>query len=149
MVTLTPETVADREAELRKQIQDATAELDELAAVKRYMARIAVSEPSPAVFPAPIASGDGPRKQVDSGGAGRVSGLTKTLMSILKSAENPWMTAKNLQAQASAILGAEVKMSSISPKLSELKNTGVIRRDDMLVALTERVGLERIDDLLS
>lgn len=61
-------------------------------------------------------------------------------MSILRQSENPWMTANEIQERASAIKGQEVPMATVSPTLSNMKNVGVIRREGLKVALTERLN---------
>ncbi|MDO8295023.1 MAG: hypothetical protein Q7T19_01150 [Caulobacter sp.] len=151
MVNLTPESILAREAELRRIIQEATAELEEIPAVKRYMARLEANAPKPDEPPPdpPPEAEESPQEADQpkpAGSRGRLTGLSRAIMNILSTAADPWMTAKQIQTAASTLLGTEVPMSSISPKLSDMKKSGVIRRDDMHVALTSRANT--IDDLL-
>lgn len=128
-----------REAELRAQIVAANEELADLAAAKRLLARMSdkteVAVDRTGTTPHVLLSSLDPKST-----AGRAVGLTATLISILRESPTPWVTAKDLQNSLSARLERAVPMSSISPKLWELKKKKIVNRDDMLVALAERVA---------
>lgn len=144
MVTLTDAEVAARKAQLLKEIEIRQAELEELSAVERYMKRlagqpslalVAAETPSPP-HPPPNNPPDAPPRPPPPG---RIEGLTEAIVAALKEAPDPWMTANQIQDVVSESLKRAVPMSSISPKLSDLKNKQIIRRDDMRVALASRV----------
>ncbi|WP_394764278.1 hypothetical protein [Phenylobacterium sp.] len=139
---MSEESIALREAELRRILDDATAELEELSVVKRYMARRA-QQARPSVetpTPAPV------QQSLPQVGftASRPTTLTPAIVMALKNGTNVWLTARDLQTVVGSLIGRAVPMSSISPKLTDLKNRGVIVRDDMKVALKERVPEEAI-----
>lgn len=66
--------------------------------------------------------------------------IADVILAIMRKAEKVWWTANELQDLASEARGSEVPMTSISPNLSKLKNNGDIVRDDLKVALAERVA---------
>ena len=61
-------------------------------------------------------------------------------LAVLRQSADPWMTANEIQERASAIKGQEVPMSTVSPTLSNLKNSGLVERDGFKVALAERLN---------
>lgn len=56
----------------------------------------------------------------------------------LMESHSPWMTANEIQVQASLTKGEEIPMTSVSPTLTEMKDAGVIVRDGLKVALKIR-----------
>lgn len=69
---------------------------------------------------------------------------------IIEALEKPrplWQTAKEIQGYFRQEFGSEMRMSSISPALTALKNDGALVRKDMFVALTLRVEDEEPDFL--
>lgn len=140
MVTLTDQDIEKRADELHAIVEAAQAELAELDAVRRVMARLAGNDP-----PAPMVIQ--PAQGV--GKSGRVYGLTEGILSVLKSSWKTWLTAQDIQGELVKRLGREVPMSSISPKLSDLKAKGTILRDDMKVALKERIDRKLADPVFA
>lgn len=68
-----------------------------------------------------------------------VSGpIYERILTLLKSSEKLWWTANAIQ-EALASQGDHIKMTSISPNLSRLKESGDIVRKDLKVALADRV----------
>lgn len=63
--------------------------------------------------------------------------IWKRIIETMKASEKVWWTANELQDALSAH-GDTVKMTSISPNLSRLKEGGDIVRDDFKVALADR-----------
>lgn len=63
--------------------------------------------------------------------------IYKRILNVLKSSDQMWWTANQIQDALKA-LGDDVKMTSISPNLSRLKESGDIVRDDLKVALADR-----------
>ncbi len=60
------------------------------------------------------------------------------ILSLLRSSEKLWWTANEIQ-DALGSVGEAVKMTSVSPNLSRLKENGDIVREDFKVALIDRV----------
>lgn len=87
-----------------------------------------------------------PRSIVGGAGLGLASGKTLTKKQMIIEALNAphplWQTANEVRDKVSAMAGKEVPMSSISPALSDLKNSDTIVRNDMVVALALRVDNE-------
>jgi hypothetical protein len=63
-------------------------------------------------------------------------------ITILAQSASPWMTANEIQAKARAMTGKPYPMKSVSPMLSDMKNSGDILRDDLRVALKSRIERE-------
>lgn len=64
---------------------------------------------------------------------------------IIEALEQPrerWQTAKQIRDYMTKVTGKDVLMSSISPALTDLKKSGTISRNDMLVALVFRLEKE-------
>lgn len=77
--------------------------------------------------------------------------IWKRILDAMNASEKVWWTANELQDALSAG-GDVVKMTSISPNLSRLKDGGDIVRDDLKVALADRAPQKAEapeDDLLS
>jgi hypothetical protein len=64
---------------------------------------------------------------------------------VLDTANTVWLNANQIQERASELKGEDIPMSSISPMLSEMKDT-YLERDGMLVALKERVPDKEAQD---
>jgi hypothetical protein len=130
MLTISEEMVLAREAELLDLAREVQAELADLAASKRVFARMGGAKSA-----VPAEQTNGTKAAITV----RANGLGATLIDVLREVQRPWMTAKEVQAAASARMGRDIPMSSISPKLTDLKIKGVVVRDDMQIALAERV----------
>lgn len=73
------------------------------------------------------------------------------ILDVMKASDKTWWTANELQ-DALSQTGNYVKMTSISPNLTRLKESGDIVRDDLKVALADRAPQKTEapeDDLLS
>lgn len=64
--------------------------------------------------------------------------IYQRILSLLQSDDKLWWTANEIQ-DGLANIGDVIKMTSISPNLSRLKESGDIVRDDLKVALADRV----------
>lgn len=64
----------------------------------------------------------------------------------MRASEKVWWTAVEIRAAISDRWGRDVPQTSISPKLSKMKDAGKIVRDGMKIALPERAPKEK--DLL-
>ena len=64
--------------------------------------------------------------------------IASRILHLLKASEKTWWTANEIQS-ALANTGEPVKMTSVSPNLTRLKESGDIVRDDFKVALRDRV----------
>ena len=75
-----------------------------------------------------------------------VTSRAKTKISLIVEALGAprplWQTANQIKDYLTAATGSEVPMSSISPALTSLKNSGTIIRKDMVVALALRAESE-------
>ncbi len=135
MPDLALETIDADEAELRRVIAKAQADLEELAIVRRWLIRKA----GPKQHQPDIVVGN-TVIEVKQHSPTRIPGLKDLLIKALSISHDPWLTANQIQVVASSLARKEVKMSSISPKLTDLKTKGEIVRRDMHVALASRVG---------
>jgi hypothetical protein len=77
-------------------------------------------------------------------GKGRVT-KKDMIMKCLEAPRPLWQTANEIRDAMSELTGEEVKMTSISPALTDLKNDGKIVRKDLLVASADRVKYEEPD----
>ena len=112
-----------------------SVEREELAIAKRVLERLSASR-----LPASQQSSSRPpATQVRNDTAQPVKGLKGLFIEVLKNSEPPWLTAIEVKTEASKAKGTDVPMSSVSPKLWDLKNDGIIVRDGLKVALAERV----------
>jgi hypothetical protein len=64
------------------------------------------------------------------------------ILSTLRTSPKVWSTANEVRDDLSRKKGAEVPMSTVSPTLTKLKTLGLVVRDGLNVALTERVDGE-------
>lgn len=143
-----------REAE--RMTAEARAILDDLDAVARVMNRVGseAAEESPifraiaanaATFAtrAPTYAGGGPGFSIRNPFK---AGTNKAFIwEVLDTANTVWLNANQIQERASELKGEDIPMSSISPMLSEMKDT-YLERDGMLVALKERVPAKEAQD---
>ena len=143
---LSSSAIRARRETLNKQIADAQAQLADLDIAERILQRFGeeVGDPRPGA--------DDMSDLLKDLGVGASTGsmsereavpamTTKELIkAVLRQSSNLWMTANEIQERASAIKGQEVPMATVSPTLSNLKNAGVIVRDDMKVALASRLN---------
>ena len=63
--------------------------------------------------------------------------IASRILDLMRGSEKLWWTANEIQ-DALGAAGDEVKMTSISPNLTRLKESGDIVRDDLKVALADR-----------
>ena len=119
-------------------LKDEDARLERLIAAVEEAVKSLVSQHSPSP----------PTVEVDSEPqvGGQRSRTTKQLtLEYLGRTPVMWRTANDVQEELSALKGYAVPMSTISPTLSELKKAGLIVRDNLKVALAERVRREDPD----
>ncbi|HET6525176.1 hypothetical protein [Sphingopyxis sp.] len=161
--TLTQDVIRRERLRAEGMIRDAermTAEaraiLEDLDAVARVMSRVGGegAEGSP-ILRAIAASSDISTNRAPThagGGAGFSirnpfkAGTNKAFIwEVLDTAHTIWLNANQIQERASELKGEDIPMSSISPMLSEMKDT-YLERDGMLVALKERVPAKEAQD---
>lgn len=138
-------SIRARKGELNRTILDAQAQLADLDVAERIVLRF--GETTADVRPDADAMEDLlQRANLDQAKSRLVEvmvdrALTSRALfqSVLRQSEEPWMTANQIQERASAIKGQDVPMATVSPTLSNMKNDGLIVRDGLKVALTERV----------
>ncbi|WP_076860219.1 hypothetical protein [Bradyrhizobium mercantei] len=90
----------------------------------------------------------------DDGGAGLVKlvqdvmagneTLEQLTLLLFRNCSDTWWTANEIQDYLQRIKGKDVPMSSISPILTALKNSGVIVREGHNIALTEKAHSMRL-----
>ncbi|MCH8113559.1 MAG: hypothetical protein IH905_16660 [Proteobacteria bacterium] len=65
---------------------------------------------------------------------------TKIIVATLKSSAQPWFeSTNNLREAIRVIHGVQMRKSSFNPLMSQLVKEGIVVRDDLKVALAERV----------
>lgn len=85
----------------------------------------------------------GPMEVATVGGKKAIAGSTRELIHhVLDSGNRLWMTANEIRDLISELKGSPVPMSTVSPTLSDMKKSGLIARDNMRVALVDRVKRE-------
>lgn len=113
-------------------------EADEYNIALGVLAKIApaptsMSAPSVQAMPKPRFYGGGTATYIST-----ASGpIYQRILNLLKSSEQLWWTANQIQ-EALEAQGDVIKMTSISPNLSRLKESKDIVRDDLKVALADR-----------
>jgi hypothetical protein len=126
--------VRERRAKIASEIArlDALKQEDqELEIAERVLARMAgQSAPEPRNPPLVMSF---------AAGAGRTRKIADLVIDYLGASRELWLTANEIRDGLSAIRGAEIPMSTISPTLSNLKANGIVSRDGLKVALTERL----------
>jgi hypothetical protein len=126
-------------------MEDAELEAVELS-VQKAVARLLGNQ---AEAPPPPAPAHHYHVKPETGRYAAVAGKPKTTKEIivdyLGRTPSTWRTANDIQAHVSEIKAAMVPMGSISPTLTELKNDGIVVRDNLRVALAERVRRETPD----
>ena len=123
--------IAARRAEILQSIEGLQGELKDLEAAERVLLQL---------------YGGGAFEE-DQGSQRHRARLTtkRAILHYLKTTPSLWRTSNQVQENVSEIKGVEVPLSSVSPMLSELKNDGLIVRDNLKVALAERVKREEPD----
>ena len=117
-----------RIAEIGRLQADLTVELDELRIAKRVIARFNSTRPQDEL-------------------RNRRTGTTKALFAdVLRTNDEPWMTANEIRKKASVLKGQEIPMATVSPTLTSLKNDGLLVRDGLKVALVERTKRVKAPD---
>lgn len=76
----------------------------------------------------------------------RLSIAEKVLSVMRKSDKRVWWTANEIQSEIQSEFGDLVQVTSLSPNLSRLKKEGLIVRDELKVALKERVDASSPQD---
>lgn len=145
--------VAVRREQLEAEIEERKLELSELAVAERVLRRLAEYTPTARVTPAtPSVTLNSvtrhspptpplpppPKNEAYAVDAGKES-VESLILIILGASDRVWWTANELQAELTALKGAEVPMSTISPTLTNMKNGGKIFRDGLRVADSNRV----------
>lgn len=143
---LSSAAIRERRAALQRTINEATAQLADLDVAERILQRFgqAIGEPRPNpeemrdLLLGVVENNQPAQPRVAT--AQRSLKSRELFESILRQSSNLWLTANEIQERASAIKGAEVPMTTVSPTLSYMKNDGVIVRDGLKVALAERLN---------
>jgi len=146
MQAVTDITLRAREAELDRIIRDAMAEKDEIAIVKRFLARMNQegSASPPAVVANETAVKEPPTVNVEIYSSipfqsrDKAIGVGDAIEAVLKASQIPWMTSREIQVAASGIAGRDIPLSSIRPKITEMTSKGFLVRRDKHVALSSR-----------
>jgi hypothetical protein len=127
----------------RKEADDFNIAIDVLSKIAPLDSRPATTTHSRNIFP----SGKAPHSAVSAA----VPPIYQRILTLLQQSEQTWWTANQIQ-EALEARGDVIKMTSISPNLSRLKDSNDIVRDDLKVALAARVSQNTEapeDDLLS
>lgn len=144
--------VAARREQLETEIEERQLELSELAVAERVLRRLADYIPSahlpptpPGVTlnsitrpPRPPSPPPVPKNESYAVDTVRES-VESLILIILGASDRVWWTANELQVELTALKGSEVPMSTVSPTLTNMKNSGKIYRDGLRVADPNRV----------
>lgn len=148
--------VSARREQLEAEIEERKLELSELAFAERVLRRL--GEYTPAVRVAPSIPGvtlnsiprhtpprppsppPVPRSETFAVDSAKES-IESLILIILGASDRIWWTANELQSELTALKSADVPMSTISPTLTNMKNSGKITRDGLRVADPNRVPL--------
>lgn len=151
--------VQARREQLELEIEARRLELSELAVAERVLRRLVETAsaipgathasvpnamglpPRPPVPPRPPPSPTPPSPpKVDAYSVDPSKESIESLILILVGAsQRVWWTANELQAELSILRGTDVPMSTISPTLTNMKNSGKIYREGLRVADASRV----------
>lgn len=137
--------IRDQKAALNRVIADAQAQIADLDVAERIVQRFGQSahDPRPKAFEMDDllqgANIEPKTSEVVKVLVERKLTTKALLQSVMRQADNPWMTAVEIRDRASFIRGGTVSMAVISPALTNMKNDGLIARDGLKVALVERL----------
>ena len=138
--------IRDQKAMLNRAILEAQTQLADLEVAERIVRRFgqatADERPDGQAMEDLLrrAKVEAPKSETAAAPAERTITSKAVFLSVLRQSLNPWMTANEIQERASAIKGHDVPMATVSPTLSNMKNAGLIVRDGLKVALTERLN---------
>jgi len=151
--------VRNRRAQIAKISADLKVEDDELAVAEKVLVRLGAGTgtPWPAPPPPPWAAAQPPPwaaappppapeteelslsdtvKQLMTGN----ETLEQLIILLFENCIDVWWTANEVQALLGVLKGKEVPMGSVSPTLTAMKNSGVLVRDGLNVALASKVA---------
>ncbi len=129
--------ISNLRAELVRQVDALRDEDSELETVEKVLARLAGENSTDELLRnTPVRQrGPAPKNDVEASET-----FVDAVDSIMRASERVWWTAVELRGELSKRWNRDVPQTSISPKLSKMKDEGKIVRDGMKIALPERTA---------